>query len=249
MSGLTLAVGAFRFRARAGFIVLVAVMVAAMIGAGFWQLDRARQKIEVQAQYEARREAPPVKVVSGELPPPEALRFRRVRLAGRYLAQRQFLLDNRPRPGAGPGYEVLTPLERDGGELVLVNRGWIPAPVDRQALPPVPVDERPREVRGTLVEPERGFTLGAVDASERWPRRIQYIDYQALAERLGRPVYPAVLMLAPAAGDGYRRDWQPVLEGPAKHYGYAVQWFLMAAAVLVLFAFATLSRNRDDAQH
>jgi len=32
-------------------------------------------------------------------------------------------------------------------------------------------------------------------------------------------------------------DWKVVTTGPAKHIGYAVQWFLMSAALAILYVF------------
>ena len=46
--------------------------------------------------------------------------------------------------------------------------------------------------------------------------------------------------------DGYRRDWQPIVYGPEKHYGYAAQWFGMALATIILFFFATIKRNKYE---
>lgn len=235
----------FRYESHWGFLVFAVAVVAATIIAGFWQLDRAAQKTAIRDSHRAAQQEPVARLES-PLPPVDEWRFRRVRLEGRYLAGRQFLIDNRPRPGEGPGYEVVTPLELADGTVVPVNRGWLPAPVDRDELPAVPVDNDQRQVTGTLTRIEPGFTLGAMDVSTDWPRRVQFLDAEGIAERLDKPVYPGVLMLGPDQADGYRRDWTPVVEGPARHYAYALQWFAMALAAVIVYGFATIKRIRDD---
>jgi len=38
-------------------------------------------------------------------------------------------------------------------------------------------------------------------------------------------------------------NWRPAASGPEKHYGYAFQWFAMAAALTVIFVVVNLSRK------
>jgi surfeit locus 1 family protein len=132
------------------------------------------------------------------------------------------------------------------GGYLLVNRGWLPAAADRAQLPELVVSSGARQLSGIINTPDKGFTLGDIDSDAVWPRRIQYIDFKELDERLPFALYPAVLMLNDNEADGFRRDWQPVVDGPAKHYSYAVQWFGMALASVILFGFATIKRNSHE---
>ena len=237
------------FECRAGFALLTLFLLGLMIRAGFWQLDRAAQKENLQVEYEQHTSLPLMSVI-GALPDADTLRFRRLRLRGRYDNDHQFLLDNRSRTlenGAHRiGYEVLTPLRLDWGGVVLVNRGWVPAAVDRSVLPDISISDEERQLNGVLNIPSRGFALGALDSDNRWPRRIQFYDFTELAKRLNTDLYPAVVMLDADQPGGYLRNWRPVIKGPAMHYGYAVQWFAMALATIVLFGWFTVRRIKDD---
>lgn len=230
-------------------MALVVLMLSLMISAGFWQLDRAEQKIKLLSAHQNRAAEPLMKII-GSLPPAESIKYRRISIRGEYDQQHQFLLDNRSRQlengQSQPGYEVLTLLQLSWGGYLLVNRGWLAASTDRAQLPALPINENERQVSGIINIPEKGFTLGEIDTDDGWPRRIQYIDFEKLAARLQLELYPAVLMLDANAADGYRRDWQPVIDGPAKHYSYAIQWFAMALATLVLFGFATIKRKNHE---
>jgi surfeit locus 1 family protein len=230
-------------------MLLVLLMLCLMTGAGFWQLDRAGQKILLQNEYQDRITQPAMTVI-GQLPPAESIRFRQIRITGRYDNEHQFLLDNRSRlldnGRHQTGYEVLTPLKLNWGGHVLVNRGWVPADVDRMHLPELSVQSDERQLSGIIHVPEKGFTLGDMDSDTLWPRRIQYIDFKELDRRLPFELYPAVLMLNESEADGFQRDWQPVIAGPARHYGYAAQWFGMALAILIFFGFATIKRKSHE---
>lgn len=237
------------FQCKVSFLLLVSMTVGLMAGAGFWQLDRAKQKIALQDALRTRI-AQPVMTVIGDLPAVDLVRFRRIRISGEYDSGHQFLLDNRSRQLENgqrqAGYEVLTPLKMNWGGYLLVNRGWLPASADRTQLPELAVSSGERQLSGIVNTPDKGFTLGDIDSDAVWPRRIQYIDFKELDERLPFALYPAVLMLSDDEADGFRRDWQPVVDGPAKHYSYAVQWFGMALASVILFGFATIKRNSHE---
>ena len=218
-----------------------------MLRASLWQLQRAHEKEHAQTTYERAQRSEIVKV-DGSVPAPEVLMYRQVILEGRYLKENQFLLDNSVLTGenglAQVGYDVITPFRLDNGVLVLVNRGWVSAGLSRNQLPKTPVEENLRTIHGTAVPPSRGFRLGAMDADLGWPRVIQYVDLDEIAKRLEKNIYPLLVMLSAGETDGYPSDWQPVIEGPHKHYSYALQWLLMAVAVIILFF--VFSKSKKD---
>ena len=237
------------FEIRPGFALLVFVVVLIMLRAGFWQLDRAEQKLAMQRDFEAASRAEPVELNNG-LPKPEAVRYRRVLATGEYLPEKQFLLDNRIKVDEygvkRVGYEVLSPFKLASGSVLLVNRGWLPAGEDRRLLPRIEVAPGLRRIEGTINLPGDSFRLGDMDSGQEWPRVIQFIDYYVIGRRLEADVYPAVIMLSPGVEDGYLRNWRPVVEGPRIHYSYAVQWFAMSLAVVILFFVFTVRRKRDE---
>lgn len=60
-------------------------------------------------------------------------------------------------------------------------------------------------------------------------------DSAALApDRTADPVIAPYLLIP---------NWQPAASGPEKHYGYAFQWFAMAAALTILFIVVNLSKS------
>ena len=76
----------------------------------------------------------------------------------------------------------------------------------------------------------------AIPEVESWPVHAVYPVYEDLEVTLGRPVQPFVLLLDRDDANGFYREWTPAGFGPGKHFGYALQWFAMAAVLLGLLA-------------
>lgn len=211
--------------------------LAGLVSLGEWQLRRSAEK-RVQDAAFARGDDAPMALPAR---PADAARYLHVRVRGHYLAGRQFLLDNSTQGGVA-GYRVLTPLERDDGVVLIVDRGWVPGGASRARLPDVAVGEGEREVAGRLdLPPEAGIRLEAT-AEAGWPRRVSFPRIEALASALGRPVYPRLLLLDASAPDGYGRAWQPGGLTPERHLGYAVQWFGLALTLLIGFVIVQLEK-------
>lgn len=220
------------------------VVLPLLVSLGFWQLQRAGEVEQAQERLEQGREAPAVDLADG-LPEYEDAALRRVTARGRYMSDRQILIDNQARGGT-PGYQVLTPLRLEGVDrVILVDRGWVEGDLDRSVLPEVGVTTQPVEVRGTLDRgPQTGIRIGeAVAGEEEWPLRAQYLDYDVLGRHLGASLPEYLVRLDPDEPHGYVRDWSPTWRGPERHYSYAFQWFALAAALCVIFVVVRARRR------
>lgn len=170
--------------------------------------------------------------------------FRPMRLSGRYDAEHQFLLDMMVHDGQ-VGYHVLTPLRRDG-VAVLVNRGWVAANADRTVIPELKVGAGNRDVSGMIAPlPRAGLQLDqtTADSATPWPRRLTFPSAADIRGQLNYRVAGYQVLLDPQEPDGFVRDWRPTVMGPGKHLSYAVQWFGLAAALVVIFVVVNLERG------
>ncbi len=216
-----------------------------------WQLGRAQEKRDLFAQFETGASekalhAIPTKTAefrsddSGANEPGAnglGARYRTVRLSGRYDSTRQILIDQMTHRGR-IGYQVLTPfVPSDGSPMVMVNRGWIPAPPKRDQFPLISVSVTDRVLSGRLDTLRRpGLRLNKeLPADAPWPRRMVFPDMLTLGTALQTELAAYVVLLSADQPDGYAREWKPRVMGPGKHIGYAVQWFSLAAAVLIIY--------------
>lgn len=228
--------------ARGGLLLALALAGAALTARlGVWQLDRAAQKLALQAAIEAKAGEPAL--ANGDLGGMEQLN-RRVVLHGRWAADRTVWLDNRPMDGR-TGFYVVTPLLLAGrAEAVLVERGWAPRnSLERERLPPVATPSGDVEVVGRLAaSPSRLFELGQGQGGTI----RQNLDPAAFAVESGLKLLPLTVVQTDAAGadDGLLRHWPAPDIGLHKHYGYAFQWFALCALILVLYVWFQLVRPR-----
>ncbi len=220
-------------------------MLGILMSLGFWQLDRAEQKQTLLGEFRSGGEQAPFQL-DESVDSFEGLQYQFATAAGAYDAERQFLHDNRTHNGVA-GYDVLTPLRLVDTELaVLVNRGWIPLGLSRDQLPDLAVSNVEREVLGRIKRSSsQGFRLGEEELRQGWPYRIQHIDIDHLSDELGYSLLPVILLLGTEQADGFVREWHPLTFGPERNVGYAVQWFGLALALVIIYLAVNIHRVKE----
>lgn len=207
---------------------------------GFWQVERADEKRQLLEHASIQWQLPPVPIFENNIPI-EKLQKRRVIVSGVFLPGRYWLLDNRVFRGK-VGYQVIAPVLTNDDQTVLVNRGWVQAPLSRQQLPVVafPSEEVTMHGRWKLVEENsliRDVENGKLVNAD-WPIRIQEIDFLSMQKELGQKVSLGYLQINPEDSQALQTDWKNINVMPEKHMGYAVQWFSMTLALAIALIFA-----------
>ena len=242
----------FLFRPKwIGFHLLVIGAVVLMVNLGFWQLRRLEERRDFNATVETRTDEParPLDDVLAAAREPDYgdIEWRPVVVTGTYLPDEQIVVVNRSQHGAA-GDNIVTPLRRDDGTIVLVTRGFVP--LGAEASPP-PAGEV--TVTG-LARPPQARRRGQLsDPAEGELTTVHRIDIERLAPQLPGSVEPVSvdLVTSDPAQDGALPD--PVVrpeldEGP--HLSYAVQWFIFSIAVVVGWVLAvrwSVAKRRYDA--
>ena len=249
-----------RARLRRRSVVLIATVlgVAATSALGIWQLNRAAQKLALQAALESRQALPELPAAELANSTAAALRqhSQRTRLRGQWMAQHTVYLDNR-QMNDKPGFFVVTPLKLSGSnDAVLVQRGWAPRNfVDRSVLPAVTTPPGEVEVIGLIAPPpSRLFEFaGAAPGPIRQNLRVE-----EFAKEIGTKLKPLSILQTDAAAstaslntsaDGLQRDWPAPALGVQTHYGYAFQWFALSTLMTGLYVWFQLVRPRLKSAH
>jgi surfeit locus 1 family protein len=208
-----------------------AVGIAATIALGFWQWGRGAQKTALHEAIERQASLPALGAAA--LADPQAL-HRTVVLRGSWIPERTVWLDNR-QMNAVPGFYVVTPLKLEGSDtVVLVQRGWAPRNfTKREALPPVATPAGTVEVEGRLAPPPA--KLYALGGEETGAIR-QNLDLGRFRAETGLPLAPLSVQQTGAASEGLLRQWPQAGSGAEKNYGYAFQWWAIAALIAILYA-------------
>lgn len=217
-------------------VLAAAILCAALIALGTWQMHRRTWKLALIARVEHRVHAPPVAPPGPrDWPQVSAERdeYLRVRVAGAWLRDRETRVH--AATALGPGYWVMTPLAAADGSIVLVNRGFVPA--EAPSVAPPGAKEGSVTVTGLLRLTERGgsFLRRNDPAAGRWYSR----DVAAIAAARGLAGVAPYFIDAEApnalaaSGSGSDRSKEPVagmtvLAFPNNHLVYAITWYALA---------------------
>ena len=233
---------------RRELIVLLAALALAALTArlGWWQLDRAAQKLALQDALEHQRALPPLAQAALARTPAQAAQqqYRLVELQGRWLPERSVYLDNRQMAGR-VGFYAVTPLLLADGSAVLVQRGWLPR--DRADRARIVAPDAPAgavAVRGRIAASlPQWYELGTA-APGVIRQNLAIADF---ARETGLPLRPLAVVQEDGASpenDGLLRQWPQPATDVHKNYGYAFQWFALCALTLGLYVWFQLVRPR-----
>jgi surfeit locus 1 family protein len=227
--------------------VLAGVVLLASLGA--WQWGRGQQRTALHDAEVAQENAAPLS--ARELIAANAgdtrLLHRPVVVRGEWLAGRTIFLDNR-QMNAVPGFYVVTPLRLEGSQaVVLVQRGWVQRNfVRREDLPPLQTPPGTVEIRGRLAPPPA--KLYAFAAQESGPIR-QNLDLDRFRVETGLPLLPLSVQQTGPASEGLLRQWPQAGSGAEKNFGYAFQWWAMAATLAILYVWFQFIQPRRQPRH
>ena len=237
---------------RRGLVPLTAftlLAVALLAGLGFWQLNRLEWKEGLIARIEARTKAKPISLDKAVTLAKEGrnVSYYRVEVEGRYHHERELYLYS--ISDGQPGWHVITPLETVDGDVVLVDRGFVPDEFKDPSARKAGQLEEVVTVIG-LARPSEAETLFAPD-NEPEANRWFWRDLSAMA----RSMFPKRIVgqLAPfflelEANDvpgGWPKGGQTRLEITNNHLQYAVTWFGLAAALVVIYLIFVRGVYRD----
>ena len=236
---------AYRLPIIATLVTLLAVVI--MFALGIWQLQRAEQKTQRLQLIKHAQQSAQIGV-SKVAEDPQNNQDMPINFVGTADSEKYFLLDNKIHQGR-VGYQVIVPVQTTQGH-VLVNYGWLAATNSRQQLPAVTIESSILNFSGIVWLPSKNILVKETAKLDgNWPKVIQAVDLDLLAQHYGSSFLPFVVKLSPSPDSDYVRVWQAVVMPPEKHFAYAVQWFLLAVAAIVIFVVAQLKnkqRNKSE---
>jgi cytochrome oxidase assembly protein ShyY1 len=216
--------------------LFVVVLLPLVVGLGFWQLDRAEQKLRFEERVLDSIGALPVS------PGASVRDFERLKLSGHYEPEKTFLLDNQTHGGA-VGYDVVTSFVGADGRRWLVNRGFLAGDPARRSLPRISTPSGMVTLIG-LVWPDLGLlpVYGDNAWADGWPKLVQRLEVERMAGYLDNAV-PREIRLEDAQ-PGVFVPAPTTLNMPAtRHTGYAVQWFGLGVALIAGYLFFGFRRG------
>ena len=199
------------------FPVLMGVLgVAVLTSLGFWQLDRMEEKRVYLDEMEARIANAPVPLP--DVPEEGRDKFQAVVAEGRFTGEYLEVLAG--QKGASPGVMVIEAFQLADGRRIMVQRGFVEE--EARAVPRPPHEAT---VAGNLHWPaDTGSSTPPPDErTGLWFAR----DVPAMAAKLNTE--PTLIVAREPTGDGIAPMPVDTSGIPNNHWGYAIQWFLLAA--------------------
>lgn len=217
------------------------VLLPVMVGLGFWQLQRADEKTTIQQSLEQQQALPPIDLT--QLAADDLADFQQVKFLGRPDHDHIWLVENQVYQGK-VGFHLLVPVELQDGRIFMVNAGWLPASGARGEIPALPELPESALFSGQLrsVRPNRFLRGELVDAG--WPKRILQVNFSVMEKSLGKPLAPWVVQLDAGSPMAQTVHWPAMNMSADKHIAYAVQWFLMAFVLAILWVYANSNLGR-----
>lgn len=242
--------------------LITLILLSVLVNLGFWQLNRAAQKTLIQTEFESRQhQRIDLKTLNNSSNiASQDLRFFKVKLRGKFDNQHFILLDNKI-VNHQIGYELYVPFriidndfEGNKNRLILVDRGFIPQGPSRQVLPVIEPILGEKNIEGILnTPPSSGLSLGADENTAKnygvntekkstlqFPLRVSKIDLIQLELLLQQKFYTYILI-------ENNNALHIMSMKPERHVAYAVQWFMLAGTLFILYLFVSIKkRNKED---
>lgn len=221
------------------------------VSLGWWQVQRLAWKEALIQRVEQRLHRAPAALPARAMWPvltTAELEYQPVQVQGHWLHDKTVL--TQAATELGTGYWVLTPLQLNDGNRVLVNRGFVPADQRASVLSAVQaakseerLEQEPVTVLGLLraSEPGGGYLRRNDPAQQRWYSR----DVAAIAQAqglgavapffidAGLPTTQAPVETAAAVTGPWPRPGMTVVRFANSHLVYALTWFGLALLVVL----------------
>ncbi|EXJ92061.1 hypothetical protein A1O3_00611 [Capronia epimyces CBS 606.96] len=221
-------------------LALLAVIPFTAFCLGTWQIQRLDWKTKLIAKFEDRLVRPPL-----PLPPridPDAIHefdYRRVYATGKLRHDQEMLIGPRTQDGKD-GFMVITPLEREGGSTILVNRGWISREKKyQQDRDPSALPEGEVTISGLLREPWKKNLFTPNNDPDKG--KFYFPDVEEMARVSGaEPVWveetmtPDMLVSFDRESKGIPIGRAPEVNLRNNHVQYIFTWYSLCAATTLM---------------
>jgi surfeit locus 1 family protein len=202
-----------------------------LLALGTWQVYRLQWKHQIINQITRQMALPAI-----ELPSPldpEEFQYRKIQVSGEIVPDKELFLYTGVKEFKGDaGYDVLVPLKRADGSIILIDRGWIPVKEKASAAwklsGPVTID-------GVVMRGEKKarFTPENDSARNMW----FWIDLPAISKHYQMDMPPYYILQA-AGPDKHALPIGRTISALSirnDHLQYAITWYSAAVSLLVIY--------------
>ena len=214
-------------------ILIFAIIFAPLtFSLGVWQVNRANEKIEILENYDKLLLSAPLALDN------DHKNWQPVKTSGTF---EDFIIyeDNAILDGKA-GYKIYHLFKNSDNSYIFIHRGFVERNKIKNNLPKVEVPEGIKNLEGKVLKRTNNAFIQNIQESDS--RIIQEFDLSHLKERhsslKNKEIYEYLFNLQAENEMKFSAIEKPVNMSSSKHIGYAIQWFGLCAALIILTIYA-----------
>ena len=121
-------------------------------------------------------------------------------------------------------------------KIILVDRGWVMRGATYNQLPHIPPVRGTITVFGRINFPQHNPLIikNFEKVNLQWPLRVEELKISEITNLLKVELYPFLIVLEASSPYAFQTQFIITTMPPARHRGYAFQWFAMAATLFII---------------
>ena len=199
-----------------------------------WQIERANEKKLIIANYDKLLVSAPIVLQKNQM----LDNWQPIETIGTY--EDTIVYEDNAINNGKAGFKVYHLFRNDDGTFIFVHRGFIGRNLIKNNLPEVEIPAEKKSIYGTTLFKQNNTFVKNIEESDS--RIIQEFNTSLLIERYpmlkDKYLHPFLFNLDIRDVDKYQPIEKPVNMTASKHIGYAIQWFGLCAALIILTIYA-----------
>ena len=215
-------------------LIFAIIFVPITISLGLWQIERANEKKVIISNYDKLLVSTPIALQKEQ--PLE--NWQPIETVGAY--QDLVIYEDNAINSGMAGFKVYHLFQNGDGTFIFVHRGFIERNLIKNNLPRIDTPVGKKNIKGTTLFKQNNTFVKNIEESDI--RIIQEFNTSVLIERFpilkDRYLHPFLFNLDVRDADKFQPIEKPVNMTATKHIGYAIQWFGLCAALIILTIYA-----------
>ena len=215
-------------------LIFAIIFVPITISLGLWQIERANEKKVIISNYDKLLVSTPIALQKEQ--PLE--NWQPIETVGAY--QDLVVYEDNAINSGKAGFKVYHLFQNGDGTFIFVHRGFIERNLIKNNLPRIDTPVGKKNILGTTLFKQNNTFVKNIEESDI--RIIQEFNTSVLIERFpilkDRYLHPFLFNLDVRDADKFQPIEKPVNMTATKHIGYAIQWFGLCAALIILTIYA-----------
>ena len=215
-------------------LIFAIIFVPITISLGLWQIERANEKKVIISNYDKLLVSTPIALQKEQ--PLE--NWQPIETVGAY--QDLVIYEDNAINSGKAGFKIYHLFQNGDGTFIFVHRWFIERNLIKNNLPRIDTPIGKKNIKGTTLFKQNNTFVKNIEESDI--RIIQEFNASVLIERFpilkDRYLHPFLFNLDVRDADKFQPIEKPVNMTATKHIGYAIQWFGLCAALIILTIYA-----------